>query len=65
MDFKTSKFNKGELVQYFRLPQETLGIVKGHDGGKVEVQWILWPDNVRPHHGWFPMYKIRRVEKAS
>ena len=65
MDFKPEKFKKGDMVRFFRQSENTLGIVKGHDGGKVEVQWILWPDNVRPHHGWFPMYKIRRVEKAS
>ena len=65
MDFKPTKYKKGELVQFFRRPDETLGIVKGHDGGKVEVEWVKWPSQVRPHHGWYPMYKVQRVEKAG
>ena len=52
MDFKPTKYKKGELVQFFRRPDETLGIVKGHDGGKVEVEWVKWPSQVRPGHGW-------------
>ena len=63
MDFKPEKFNKGELVQFFRRPDETLGIVKGHDGGKVEVEWVKWPSQARPHHGWYPMYKVKRVSQ--
>ena len=61
MDFKPTKYKKGELVQFFRRSDETLGIVKGHDGGKVEVEWVKWPSQVRPHHGWYPMYKVQRV----
>ena len=65
MDFKPKKFKKGEMVRFFRRPVETLGIVKGHDGGKVQVEWVLWPAQVRPQHGWYPMYKLQRVEKAG
>ena len=61
MDFKPTKYKKGELVQFFRRSDETLGIVKGHDGGKVEVEWVKWPAQVRPGHGWYPMYKVQRV----
>ena len=62
VDFKPKKFKKGEMVRFFRRPVETLGIVKGHDGGKVEVEWVLWPAQVRPQHGWYPMYKLQRVK---
>ena len=65
MDFKPKKFKKGEMVRFFRRPVETLGIVKGHDGGKVEVEWVLWPARVRPGHGWYPMYKLQRVKAAG
>ena len=65
MDFKPEKYKKGEMVRFFRRPQETLGIVKGHDGGKVEVEWVLWPSQVKPHHGWYPMYKVQRVTQDS
>ena len=66
MDFKPTKYKKGELVQFFRRPDETLGIVKGHDGGKVEVEWVLWESDSRvvsskPQSGWYPIYKLKRV----
>ena len=65
MDFKPEKFKKGDMVRFFRQSENTLGIVKGHDGGKVEVEWVLWPSQVKPQHGWYPMYKLQRVEKAG
>ena len=66
MDFKTDKFKKGELVQFFRQSENTLGIVKGQDGGKVEVEWVLWESDSRvvsskPQSGWYPIYKLKRV----
>ena len=64
MDFKPTKYEKGELVQFFRRSNETLGIVIGHDGGKVEVEWVKWPAQVRPGHGWYPMYKVQRVTQG-
>ena len=62
MDFKPEKYKKGELVQFFRQSENTLGIVKGHDGGKVEVEWVKWPARVKPQHGWYPMYKLQRLK---
>ena len=61
MDFKAEKFKKGELVRFFRQSKNTLGIVKGQDGGKVEVEWVKWPARVKPQHGWYPMYKLQRI----
>ena len=61
MDFKAEKFKKGELVRFFRQSKNTLGIVKGQDGGKVEVEWVLWPGQLKPRHGWYPFYKVKRV----
>ena len=54
MDFKAEKFKKGELVRFFRQSENTLGIVKGQDGGKVEVEWVIWPSRTRgaTEHGW-------------
>jgi|TARA_R110002124_G_scaffold284097_1_gene460901 hypothetical protein len=62
MDFKAEKYKKGEMVRFFRRSVETLGIVKGHDGGKVQVEWVLWPNPKPNFHGWYPMYKLKRVE---
>jgi len=62
MDFKPEKYKKGEMVRFFRRSVETLGIVKGHDGGKVQVEWVLWPSPKPNFHGWYPMYKLKRVE---
>ena len=61
MDFKPDKFNRGEMVRFHFMSEKTLGIVKGQDGGKVEVEWVKWPSQVRPGHGWYPMYKVQRV----
>ena len=61
MDFKAEKFKKGDMVRVFRHSENTLGIVKGQDGGKVEVEWVLWPAQVKPQHGWYPFYKVKRV----
>ena len=64
MDFKAEKFKKGELVQFFRSSENTLGIIKGQDGGKVEVEWLKWPSRTREatEHGWYPFYKVKRVK---
>ena len=61
MDFKAEKFKKGDMVRCCRQSENTLGIVKGQDGGKVEVEWVLWPAQVKPQHGWYPFYKVKRV----
>ena len=64
MDFKAEKYKKGELVQFFRSSENTLGIIKGQDGGKVEVEWLKWfkPITRFTQHGWYPFYKVKRVK---
>ncbi len=66
MDFKPDKFNRGEMVRFHFMSEKTLGIVKGQDGGKVEVEWVLWESDSRvvsskPQSGWYPIYKLKRV----
>jgi len=64
MDFKAKKYKKGDMVRYFVQPENTLGIVKGQDGGKVQVEWVVWPATFqRPGEGgWYPIYKVQCVK---
>jgi len=63
MDLKPTKYKKGDMVRYYRMTNLTLGIVKGQDGGKVEVEWVLCPWSQRPRAAWYPLYKVKRVSQ--
>lgn len=63
MDIKPTKYKKGDMVRYYRMTSETLGIVKSQRGALIEVEWVLWP--FRTRHREYPMYNLISVEKGD
>ena len=65
MDIKPTKYKKGDMVRYYRMTSETLGIVKSQRGARVEVEWVLWPFQQTARRREYPMYNLISVEKGD
>ena len=46
MDFKTTKYNKGDMVRLKKWGTESLGIVKEQDAAAVRVHWLICPEHI-------------------
>ena len=70
-DFKAHDFRKGEMVRYnnsrhFDIGNaQTLGIVLGQNGMKIQVSWITWPDKYFKPDSWVNIYNLARIEKDA
>ena len=67
-DIKAYKFKKGDMVRYVtgdEVESNSLGIVLGQKGMKVDVKWVSWPyhRSSLSTASKVSAYYLRRVEK--
>ncbi len=65
MDFKPTKYKKGDMVCLKQWSTESLGIVMEQDAAMVKVHWIIRPKHIYGLRGQVAIYNLEPVEKAD
>ena len=65
MDFKTTKYNKGDMVRLKKWGTESLGIVKEQDAATVRVHWLICPEHIYNKNGSIMLHNLIPVQKGD
>jgi hypothetical protein len=64
VDFKPTRYKKGDLVRIKNWRDQSLGIVIEQDAAKVRVHWIICPHRAYALEGMISLHTIEPVEKV-
>ena len=65
MDFKPTKYKKGDMVRLKKWGTESLGIVKEQDAATVRVHWLICPEHIYNKNGLIMLHNLEPVEKGD